>query len=97
MRHEYIGTEHLLLAILGRPEDPASAVLVDAGLDRETARRAVRSRLGDGDQAQALAAIGVDLGAVREGEGHGAPIRVGDVEEGDCPSTVCLREMSESI
>ncbi|MFG2918654.1 Clp protease N-terminal domain-containing protein [Kitasatospora sp. NPDC048298] len=64
--HEHVGTEHFLLAILGRPEDPAVAVLTDAGLDREAARRAVRSRSGDGDPAQALASIGVDLGAVRE-------------------------------
>ncbi|GAB7180695.1 Clp protease N-terminal domain-containing protein [Kitasatospora sp. Ki12] len=66
LRHGYIGTEHLLLAILGVPEDPAAAVLVEAGLDHETARRAVRRLVGPGDDAAALAAIGVDLDAVRE-------------------------------
>ncbi|AUY49605.1 Clp protease N-terminal domain-containing protein [Streptomyces sp. CB01881] len=66
LRHGYVGTEHLLLAILAEPDDPAAAVLVDAGLDHETARRAVRRLLGEGGDAQALAAIGVDLEAVRE-------------------------------
>ncbi|MFD0278549.1 Clp protease N-terminal domain-containing protein [Kitasatospora sp. NPDC127111] len=66
LRHGYVGTEHLLLAVLAEPEEPAAAVLVDAGLDHETARRAVRRLLGEGDDAQALAAIGVDLDAVRE-------------------------------
>jgi ATP-dependent Clp protease ATP-binding subunit ClpA len=66
LRHGYLGTEHLLLAILGRPEDPAAGVLTEAGLDHGTARQAVRRLLGEGDQAQALASIGVDLDAVRE-------------------------------
>ncbi|MFI9330836.1 Clp protease N-terminal domain-containing protein [Kitasatospora sp. NPDC052868] len=66
LQHGYVGTEHLLLAILTEPEDPAAAVLIGAGLDHETAQRAVRRLLGAGDDAQALAAIGVDLDAVRE-------------------------------
>ncbi|WP_316527317.1 hypothetical protein [Kitasatospora brasiliensis] len=45
---------------------PVDTVLVDTGLDREAARRAVRRRRGGGDQAQAPASIGVDPGAVRE-------------------------------
>ncbi|MGW4896575.1 Clp protease N-terminal domain-containing protein [Kitasatospora sp. NPDC004240] len=66
LEHGHVGTEHLLLAILARPEDPAAAVLVDAGLDHATARQAVTRLLGRGDDAQALASIGVDLDAVRE-------------------------------
>ncbi|MET8626503.1 Clp protease N-terminal domain-containing protein [Kitasatospora sp. NPDC004669] len=66
LRHGYIGTEHLLLAILARPEDPAAAVLTGVGLDHGTALQAVRRLLGEGGQAQALASIGVDLDAVRE-------------------------------
>ncbi|MFE6052422.1 Clp protease N-terminal domain-containing protein [Kitasatospora sp. NPDC056446] len=64
--HDRIGTEHLLLAVLAGPEDPAVAVLTGAGLDREAARQAVRRLRGEGGQAQALASIGVDLDAVRE-------------------------------
>ncbi|MFJ9696437.1 Clp protease N-terminal domain-containing protein [Kitasatospora sp. NPDC101183] len=66
LRHPAIGTEHLLLAALRQPGDPSAAVLIEAGLDLETARAAVRRLLGEGDQAEALASIGVDLGAVRE-------------------------------
>ncbi|MFE9425857.1 Clp protease N-terminal domain-containing protein [Kitasatospora sp. NPDC006697] len=66
LRHAYVGTEHLLLAILALPDNPAVAPLAATGLDRETARRAVRRLLGEEDQAQALASIGVDLDAVRE-------------------------------
>ncbi|MFE5583432.1 Clp protease N-terminal domain-containing protein [Kitasatospora sp. NPDC056531] len=66
LRHGYVGTEHLLLAILARPEDPAVAVLTEAGLDHGTALRAVRRLLGEGDQARVLASIGVDLDSVRE-------------------------------
>ncbi|MDH6576552.1 Clp protease N-terminal domain-containing protein [Kitasatospora sp. MAP5-34] len=69
LRHDYIGTEHLLLGVLGQPEDPAVAVLIDAGLDLVTARGAVARLLGaphPGVDEAALAAIGVDLEAVRE-------------------------------
>ncbi|GAA2818531.1 Clp protease N-terminal domain-containing protein [Kitasatospora paracochleata] len=69
LRHSHIGTEHLLLGVLDQPQDPAAAVLVGAGLDAESGRRAVVRLLGGpGDELDgaALAAIGVDLGAIRE-------------------------------
>ncbi|MEV0532160.1 Clp protease N-terminal domain-containing protein [Kitasatospora sp. NPDC050463] len=66
LRHGQIGTEHLLLAVVAMPQDPAAAVLVKAGLDHSTVQRAVRRLLGGADDAEALAAIGVDLDAVRE-------------------------------
>ncbi|MET8544291.1 Clp protease N-terminal domain-containing protein [Kitasatospora sp. NPDC004799] len=65
LRHGHVGTEHLLLAILACAEDPAAGVLAGMGLDHETARRAVVRLLGPGDDAEALASIGVDLDAVR--------------------------------
>ncbi len=69
LQHDHFGTEHLLLGILGQPDDPAAAVLIDAGLDVVTARGVVARLLGaphpQVDEA-ALAAIGVDLEAVRE-------------------------------
>lgn len=66
LKHGHIGTEHLLLGVLRQTDDPAAAVLVDAGLDLATARAAVARLLGGGDDAEALATIGVDLDAVRE-------------------------------
>ncbi|MFE2104652.1 Clp protease N-terminal domain-containing protein [Kitasatospora sp. NPDC059463] len=66
LRHGHVGTEHLLLAVLAEPADPAARVLIEAGLDRAAARHAVRRLLGEGDDARVLATIGVDLDAVRE-------------------------------
>ncbi|WP_371479292.1 Clp protease N-terminal domain-containing protein [Kitasatospora sp. NBC_00315] len=65
LRHTVIGGEHLLLGVLRQTEDPAARVLIDAGLDLVTARAAVLRLRGDADDGQALAAIGVDLDAVR--------------------------------
>ncbi|MGK4580860.1 Clp protease N-terminal domain-containing protein [Kitasatospora sp. HPMI-4] len=69
LRHGFIGTEHLLLGVLGQPQDRAAAVLEGAGFDLVTARGAVARLLGaphpDVDGA-ALASIGVDLDAIRE-------------------------------
>jgi len=70
-RHDVIGTEHVLLAILGR-DDQAGRVLRDLGLDVASVRNDVRRLVGEGPapetafDAEALAAIGVDLAAVRE-------------------------------
>ncbi|WP_031073721.1 Clp protease N-terminal domain-containing protein [Streptomyces sp. NRRL WC-3742] len=66
LHHSSVGTEHLLLAALRQVGDPSAAVLIDAGLDLETARAAVRRLLGEEGRAEALASIGVDLDAVRE-------------------------------
>ncbi|WP_329570043.1 Clp protease N-terminal domain-containing protein [Kitasatospora sp. NBC_01266] len=69
LRHEFLGTEHLLLGLLHHPEDPCVAVLVDHGLDLPSARAAVVRLLGDGSatvDAEALGSIGIDLTAVRE-------------------------------
>jgi ATP-dependent Clp protease ATP-binding subunit ClpA len=70
-RHDYIGTEHVLLALLGR-DDEAGRLLRELGLDAGNVRRDVLRILGAGPppetafDADALAAIGVDLAAVRE-------------------------------
>ena len=70
-RHDFIGTGHVLLALLGRDDETGSALrglgLRVAGV-REDARRIV----GDGPvpeaafDAEALGAIGIDLEAVRQ-------------------------------
>jgi ATP-dependent Clp protease ATP-binding subunit ClpA len=63
---ERIGAEHLLLALLADPEDPVVVLLAGGGLDHAAARAdLLRSAAGTVD-GQALAAIGVDLDAVRE-------------------------------
>ena len=69
MRHDHLGTEHLLLGLLAQPQDPAARVLGGFGLDLAGGRRAVLRALGGPEperDAAALAAIGIDLDAVRE-------------------------------
>src|SRR4051794_4243785 len=59
-----VGTEHLLLALLGQ-HTPTAAVLARHGLSREPVTTAVQE-LTDGLDADALGSLGIDLGAVRE-------------------------------
>lgn len=49
--HTWIGTEHLLLALYSEPEGVAAQVLAESGLQADTARRLVRSKVGDGPGA----------------------------------------------
>jgi ATP-dependent Clp protease ATP-binding subunit ClpA len=68
--HQYIGTEHLLLALLAEQAGAASQVLRDAGLERPTVRAAIERAVGSPAQpltdedASALRTIGIDLDAV---------------------------------
>jgi ATP-dependent Clp protease ATP-binding subunit ClpA len=70
-RHDSVGTEHVLLALLQRDDD-AGRALRELGLDVASVRCDVRGIVGEGPapetvfDADALAAIGVDLDAVRE-------------------------------
>jgi ATP-dependent Clp protease ATP-binding subunit ClpA len=69
LHHRYIGTEHLLLAMLDKDSGVAYTVLTEAGVTHEQVRAAIEAyigegRLGDAD-AEALLAIGIDLPAVR--------------------------------
>ena len=60
-----IGTEHLLLALLGR-RTPSAAVLARHGLTRDAVAESVVGYVGSGDlDAEALSALGIDLTAVR--------------------------------
>ena len=72
LHHRYVGTEHILLALLGESGGLAATVLRDAGVYPEQVRAEVRAAvdtrrepLGEAD-AEALRAIGIDLDAVRE-------------------------------
>ncbi|SCK40220.1 Clp protease N-terminal domain-containing protein [Streptomyces sp. WMMB 322] len=70
--HDWIGTEHLLLAALRLPEQPGAATLVRLGVSAESCRAAVASVVGGtGDDAlgpqdaEALKAFGIDLDEIR--------------------------------
>lgn len=70
LRHDVLGTEHVLLGLLTR-EDAAGRALRELGLEAAGVRDDVRRITGEGPSpetvfdANALASIGVDLDAVR--------------------------------
>ncbi|HYL53815.1 MAG TPA: Clp protease N-terminal domain-containing protein [Acidimicrobiia bacterium] len=51
LRHNYIGTEHLLLALFDEPEGIGAKVLVELGADREAVAREVLQRTTRGTAA----------------------------------------------
>jgi len=67
LRHSWIGTEHLLLALAADRESLGGRLLEAQGVRAEELRDAVRALVGEGgkDDETALATIGIDLGAVR--------------------------------
>jgi ATP-dependent Clp protease ATP-binding subunit ClpA len=69
LRHNYLGTEHVLLGLFEHGQDPATRVLERLRVDHDAVRDAVREIIGMGplvepDQS-ALEAIGIDLQEVR--------------------------------
>jgi ATP-dependent Clp protease ATP-binding subunit ClpA len=70
-RHDVIGTEHVLLALVDR-DDEAGRRLRQLGLGAAGVRDDIRRIVGDGPEpgaafdAEALGTIGIDLGSVRE-------------------------------
>jgi ATP-dependent Clp protease ATP-binding subunit ClpA len=70
-RHDFIGTEHVLLALLGR-DDETGRTLRGFGLTLAGVREDIRRIVGEGPapeaafDADALDAIGIDLHAVRQ-------------------------------
>ena len=71
LRHQYVGTEHLLLGVLGQSGGAAATVLAEVDLSAEFVRAEVVRRVGCGtdqlgeQEADALSVIGIDLDAVR--------------------------------
>ncbi len=66
LHHGSIGTEHLLLSLLGR-QTPSSAVLARHGLTKQDVAQAVIGHVRNGDlDAEALTTLGIDLDAVRD-------------------------------
>ncbi len=71
LRHQYVGTEHLLLGVLGQSSGAAATVLAEAHLSPDFVRAEVVRRVGCGtdqlgaQEADALSVLGIDLDAVR--------------------------------
>ena len=94
LRHRYIGTEHLLLAMLAGGEGPGAQALRASGVDAADIRRRVLSIAGapatDALDPDALATLGIDLDEVRRvteaSFGPGAlDARAGAVPKGHIP------------
>lgn len=72
LRHPYVGTEHLLLALLEPSSGIAAAVLRDARVEPARVRQEIERLVGavppewTDDDAAALRTIGIDLNAVLE-------------------------------
>ena len=67
LRHEYIGTEHLLLGVLAGRDTAAVSLLRRWSVTAEAVRVEILARVGPGElDADALATLGIDLERVRE-------------------------------
>lgn len=72
LHHRWIGTEHVLLSLLGTPDAPGVATLTRLGVTAERAHEAVLAVAGDGAEGlgeqdtEALKALGIDLDEVRK-------------------------------
>jgi len=77
--HNYIGTEHLLLALIGAEARAGGGPLTERGVTHESAAREIQSLLASHlNDAQALRAVGVDPQALQTGAarlGVGVSIR----------------------
>jgi ATP-dependent Clp protease ATP-binding subunit ClpA len=68
LRHDRIGTQHLLLGITLLPDIPAARLLAVTGVTREQVTRAIagqRIPTRSSDPVDALASIGIDVAAIR--------------------------------
>ncbi len=73
LRHPWLGTEHLLLALLRRPDTSASRVLSSLGVTAGAVERELVKEIGesrgepflDHDDEEALLSLGIDLAEVR--------------------------------
>ena len=65
LRARWIGTEHLLLALLAQ-ETPSTSVLARHGLTHDAVAEAIAAYRSDDLDAEALSALGIDLDAIRE-------------------------------
>ncbi len=96
-----LGTEHLLLGLIEQ-DTPTGAVLGRHGLTRDELSTAVaRSSAGEGQDADALSALGIDLDAVRStveaafGPGALDDPAAGDARRGHVPLTPRAKKVLE--
>jgi ATP-dependent Clp protease ATP-binding subunit ClpA len=67
--HSYVGTEHVLLALIRNPDGGATAVLQQLGVSTDTVEERLARWLATSKpkiDPEALAALGIDLETVRE-------------------------------
>jgi ATP-dependent Clp protease ATP-binding subunit ClpA len=77
--HNYVGTEHLLLALIGAEEAGGGGPLTERGVSRDATEREIQSQLAAHlTDADALRAVGVDPQALHDGaEQLGVDVRIG--------------------
>jgi Clp amino terminal domain, pathogenicity island component len=77
--HNYIGTEHLLLALVAAEEAAGGGPLTKRGVTRDAVVREIRSQLASHvTDAEALRAAGVDPQALHDGAGQlGVDVQIG--------------------
>jgi Clp amino terminal domain, pathogenicity island component len=84
LRHDYIGTEHLLLGVLAGRGTAGASLLGLWGITADAVRNEILGRIGRGGlDAEALATLGIDLDRVRE-----------RVEASFGPGALCRRRRS---
>jgi ATP-dependent Clp protease ATP-binding subunit ClpA len=101
LRHPAIGTEHLLLGLLGNgdSDSPARQALQQRGLQAATVRQRVIAIVDGGLDPHALAFLGIDLDQVRQATeaafGPGALDARGPVRSGHIPFTPRAKKVLE--
>ena len=93
--HNYIGTEHLLLALVAAEEAAGGGPLTARGVTRGAAEREIRSQLSAHlSDAEALSAVGVDPQAVRDHAAQlGVDVRIGGLTPYE-PATDVPKELA---
>jgi ATP-dependent Clp protease ATP-binding subunit ClpA len=96
--HNYIGTEHILLALVGAEQAGAPGHLVARGVTVDNAAELIRGIIGSmPNEADALRAVGVDPHALRDAsERLGVNVRIGGLTPVD-PDRVPLTGRANRI
>jgi ATP-dependent Clp protease ATP-binding subunit ClpA len=99
LRHNWIGTEHLLLGLLRDDDGVVRQALQQRGLQAAAVRQRVIAIVNGGLDPQALATLGIDLDQVRQATeaafGPGALDARGPVQSGHIPFTKRAKKVLE--